>query len=349
MTISSELPRMIDASLSNRASVVQRGAMSPPGGHSERRSPRGRREFLSLGGAIALTAAAGSVSWARPAAARQPGQDDDPWLKKTLKIGMVRIGGSLTEKFDAAKAAGFAGIELNAPGFDIDTAKQASQQTGLTIDGTVGADHWNVRHSDPDPAVRAKALKTLREGLASTAAVGADTLLLVPAHGKDGSPQEVYQRAVANIRQALPDAQRHGVKILIENVWNHFLYDHQGGRDQTADALARFVDEFDSPWVGVQFDIGNHWKYGDPAEWIRTLDQRIKKLDIKGFSRRKDRFTNITEGDIDWASVRQSLRAIGFSGWVAAEVGGGGPDRLAEVAEHMEEALHCSESRTRAS
>ena len=72
-------------------------------------------------------------------------------------------------------------------------------------------------------------------------------------------------------RLALPAAEKHGVSILMENVWNDFLYDHEGGDDQSAERLAKFVDDFDSPYVGVQFDIGNHWKYGDPAKWIRTL------------------------------------------------------------------------------
>jgi len=96
--------------------------------------------------------------------------------------------------------------------------------------------------------------------------------------------------------------------------------------------------------VGVQYDIGNHWKYGDPAAWIRTLGSRIKKLDIKGFSREDNRFTKITEGDIDWASVKQALRDIKFTGWLAAEVGGGGLERLQEIEKNMEQALQCTET-----
>lgn len=305
-----------------------------------------RRQFLWSAGAAIAAGGCCAAPWREAAAQERDAEESKkrPWLRKTLKIGMVQVPGSLTDKFAAAKEAGFAGIELNAPGFDVDEANAAAEATGLIIDGTVGADHWQVRHSDPDPQVRAEALKSLREGIEATARVGAGTLLLVPGHGKDGSPDEVYERSMANIRQALPLAQRYGVQILIENVWNHFLYDHDGGSDQTAEALAGYVDAFESPWVGVQFDIGNHWKYGDPAGWIRTLDQRIKKLDIKGFSRAEGEFTKITEGDIDWSSVREALREIGFTGWVAAEVSGGGPERLAEVSRHMEEALHCSES-----
>ena len=89
----------------------------------------------------------------------------------------------------------------------------------------------------------------------------------------------------------------------------------------------------------MQYDIGNHWKYGDPAEWIRTLGKRIVKLDVKGFSREKSQFTKIGEGDIRWDEVRQSLADINYTGWVAAEVGGGGAERLTEVSTNMDKAF----------
>ena len=90
----------------------------------------------------------------------------------------------------------------------------------------------------------------------------------------------------------------------------------------------------------MQFDIGNHWKYGDPAEWIRQLGRRIVKLDIKGFSRGKDAWADITEDDLPWADVRQALDDIGFDGWVAAEVGGGDNSRLKLIASQIDRALN---------
>ena len=149
------------------------------------------------------------------------------------------------------------------------------------------------------------------------------------------------QRAFDAITKAIPLADRLGVHILIENVWNHFLYDHQGDSNQSAQPLADFVDSFGTDTVGVQYDLGNHWKYGDVAEWVTNLGDRIQKLDIKGFSREKNKFTDITEGDIDWPSVEKALMKIGFKGWIAAEVGGGDQDRLATVAGQMDKALNC--------
>ncbi len=256
---------------------------------------------------------------------------------KTLKIGMV--GGeakSLVEKFRIVKEAGFDGIEMDSPGFDVEDAKRAMGETGLPIDGSVCSSHWGVRHTSPDPAVRATALAHLEQAIRDTHAVGGHTVLLVVGKGEDGKEEEIIPRSQANIALAIPTAARLGVTIAIENVWNQMLYDHDGGNDQTADRFVDYVDAFNSPWVGMQFDIGNHWRYGDPAAWIRTLGKRIVKLDAKGFSREKNSFSRtMTDCDLDWASVCEALREIGYTGWIAAEVGGGGPERLAEISKDM--------------
>ncbi|WDQ18311.1 sugar phosphate isomerase/epimerase family protein [Rhodopirellula sp. P2] len=272
------------------------------------------------------------------------------YLKQSLKAGMIRTGKSdaanpWIERFRIAKEAGFEGVEPNtSPGMDVQAMVAASTETGLTIDGTVGGYHWGTTHTSPEAATRKKAQQLLEESLQQTADLGADTFLIVPGHGKDGTAEEVRQRAFEALDRAVPLAEKLGVKILIENVWNHFLYDHGGDEKQSAQPLAEFIDSFDTPWIGVQFDLGNHWKYGDVAEWVTTLGHRIGKLDIKGFSREQGRFTDVTEGDIDWASVRKALAGINFQGWVAAEVGGGDAERLQKIHGQIESALHCTKT-----
>ena len=260
-------------------------------------------------------------------------------LYKTLKIGMVNVEGSLVDKFNAAKEAGFHGIEMNAPGMDVEETKRAIAETGLPVDGTVNSTHWQVRHTDPDAAVRAKALESLKDAIRMTHAVGGNTALLVVGHGKDGPEEEIWKRSIDNISQALPLASELGVYIAIENVWNQFLYDHDGDSTQSAAKFVKFVDELNSPWVGMQFDIGNHWKYGSMGDWIRQLGRRIAKLDLKGFSRKDNKFTKIGEGDIDWADVRKALLEINYIGWAAAEVGGGDLNRLKEISANMDVAF----------
>lgn len=258
---------------------------------------------------------------------------------KTLKIGMIRVNGSLADKFKAAKEAGFQGVEMNAPGMNVEDTRKAIAESGLPVDGTVCASHWQIRHTSPDAATRAKALEDLKTALRDTRAVGGHSVLLVAGKGEDGPENEIWPRSVENIAKAIPVAAEVGVQIVIENVWNQFLYNHDGGADQTAEKFVKYVDAFDSPWVGMQFDIGNHWKYGSMGDWIRQLGRRVYKLDVKGFSRAQNKFTPIGEGDIDYADVRKALHEIRFHGWLAAEVAGGDLAYLKDVAAQMDKAF----------
>lgn len=300
-----------------------------------------RRYFLSTVTCAGVAAATTLRSFASPWVAGQIEHTTEPRrLLKTLKIGMIKSDGGLAEKFQLAKEAGFDGIELDSPGFNVEEAKRAVETSGLPVDGTVCSTHWNIRHTSPDSGTRAKALADLQQAIRQTHAVGGHTVLLVVGKGEDGPEEEIWKRSIENIRKSLPLAAELGIGIAIENVWNQFLYDHAGDENQTADKYAKYVDEFNSPWIGMQFDIGNHWKYGNPADWIRTLGRRIVKLDIKGYSRAKKNWADITEDDIPWADVRQALDTIGFDGWVAAEVGGGDQERLTKIAKQIDLALN---------
>ena len=300
-----------------------------------------RRGFLQSA-AVAMSAGAALSEadslMAQPLALSLAAADDGlkGRLWKTLKIGMVKVEGSLTDKFKAVKAAGYDGIEMNAPGMDLVETKKAIAESGLPVDGTVNSTHWEIRHTDPDAGVRAKALESLQSAIRDTKAVGGHSVLLVIGHGKDGAEEEIWTRSIENIALAVPLAAQLGIQIVIENVWNHFLYNHEGDATQDASKYVKYVDELNSPWVGMQFDIGNHWKYGSMGDWIRQLGKRVMKLDIKGFNRAKDEWARISEGDIDYADVRKALKEINFYGWVAAEVSGGDAAELKRIAGEMD-------------
>ena len=195
--------------------------------------------------------------------------------------------------------------------------------------------HWGVTLSDPSAEVREKGLQGLLTAIRESDSVGGTSVLLVPAVvNAKVSEQQAWDRSIEQIRKALPLAARLGVHILIENVWNRFLYDHDGPSNQTASKLVKYIDDIDSPWVGSYFDIGNHQKYGKPAEWIRALGHRIVKLDVKDWGV-KAGFSKIGAGDVDWPDVRKALQEIRFTGWATAEVGGGNRARCKEILDNM--------------
>ena len=244
-------------------------------------------------------------------------------IHKAIMYETVGLKGSVLEKFQAVKAAGFEGIEPMSH-MNQEEVLAAFKTTGLKPASVCCATHWEKPLSDPDPSVRAEGLKGLKQALQDAKAYGASSVLLVPAVvSKKVSYTDAYARSQEEIRKAVPLAEQLGVRIAIENVWNHFL--------MSPLEAARYVDEFHSPAVGWHFDIGNIIAFGWPEQWIRILNKRIAKLHIKEYSREKQKKegmeagfnVDFLEGDDDWPTVMKALDEIGYSGWGIAEQPGG--------------------------
>jgi L-ribulose-5-phosphate 3-epimerase len=300
------------------------------------RTELNRRSFITAAaGAAAVTAVgnAFNVLGADSALVDAPKRS----IKKAIMFGTVGVKGSTLEKFQAVKEAGFLGVEPNSH-MDQDEVVRARDATGLQIPSVCCATHWNQTLSDPDPAVRNKGLEGLKQALRDAHRYGASSVLLVPAVvNKQVAYGDAYQRSQEQIRKALPLAAEVQVKIAIENVWNQFLLSPL--------EAAQYVDEFNSPWVGWHFDVGNVITYGWPEQWIRILNKRIAKLHIKEFSRDKANKQGLwkgfdvefLKGDDNWPAVMKALDEIGYNGWAMAEQpGADSPAGLKKLSEEMD-------------
>ncbi len=281
-----------------------------------------RRTFLSTSASIAL---AGSAI----------GADEvkKPILKKAVKYGMIGEGKTVLDKFELIKKLGFEGVEIDSPsGLNLEEANEAQKKTGIKIHGVIDSVHWRDTLSHPDEKVRAKGLAALIGAIKDAKTVGADTVLLVPGVvNKTVSYQECYERSQAEVKKALPEAEKAKVKIAIETVWNEFI--------TKPEQLVQYVDDFKSEWVTAYFDISNMIKYGvAPADWIRKLGKRMVKFDFKGYSKTKS-WCPIGEGDENWPEVLKALGEVGYNGWATSEVGGGGEKHLRDIAERMDKVL----------
>jgi hexulose-6-phosphate isomerase len=300
-----------------------------------------RRDMLCRTAAVGMALGAGAMASKSTAGMRaKPKKITRQPIFKSLKFGMIREELSILDKFKLVQGLGYDGVELNSPGGENkEECLEASQKTGLPIHGVVDSKHWSVRATEADPERRKQCLNDLLTAIKESHFCGGSSALFVPGHGKDGPEEEIIQRSLEVIQQALPTAAKLGVHILIENVWNSMFYDHDGKPEQTADRYAEFIDACNSPWVGAYYDIGNHHKYGQPQEWVRTLGKRIVKLDVKGFSREANNWSAIGDGTIDWPATRAALDEIGFTGWCTAEVGGGDRQRLADILARLNRVL----------
>lgn len=315
-------------------------------------SPLSRRHFFSLGSAGAVAASLAQDPSVSQAADASTGRTILPApsgrrILLSCKLGMIakKAGDrdlTLVERLKMAGEAGFDGVDFDEAGrFTTDEARDAVRESGVFAHNAINHDHWKVRLTDPDAKVREQARANMDHCLRVSHAAGGSGILIVVGKGSDGPAEEIEERCRQEIKRSIPLAASLGQKILFENVWNQMMYDHDAGPEQTADRFVKFVDSFNSPWVGMYYDIGNHWKYGQPAAWVKAFGFRAVKLDIKGFSRKQNKFVDITspDDDLPWNEVRNALAEIGFTGWATAEVKGGDVVRLIEVRKQMQKAL----------
>jgi len=290
-----------------------------------------RRAFLEMT-ATAAGASAFAALKPRPVMAAAA----DGGLKKAVYVSMLPKELGYADKFKLAVDVGFQGIEIGTIS-DVAVAagiKEAAAKTGLRIHSVMNADHWRFPLSSADPEVVNKSVAGMETSLRNAKLWGADAVLLVPAVvNPETSYTDAWTRSQHVIKERiLPLAQELKVVIGMEEVWNKFLISPL--------EMARYVDQFASPWVKAYLDVGNMLFYGYPQDWIRTLGSRIVRVHVKDFKldRGKGQFswTNLGEGDVDWPAVRTALADVKYEGWVTAEINGGDAAYLKDVVARLD-------------
>ncbi len=238
-------------------------------------------------------------------------------------------GTSLETVFSVSQKAGYDAVELNlyeaeAPaGFTMNSsaaeieaiAKQAAGY-GLQLRSLSTGLLWGAPLSSPDEEVRAQGRKIVEKQLEIAELIGADTVLVVPGAVNEHSSYDVcYENSKRELEKLIPEAEKRGVKIGIENVWNKFLLSPL--------EMKQYVDDLNSPNLGVYFDVGNILLYGFPEQWIRILGSRIAKIHVKDFKTAAGNFTGfvpLMAGDVKWNKVIEALKEIGYNDTLTAEI-----------------------------
>ncbi len=254
----------------------------------------------------------------------------------------------IAEAMAEAKRAGFDAIELAIAGSGVltpDTTRaecaaivDQARQLGIEIAGLASGESWTCSPTANDAQTRRRIVNFTKKALQIAGWLKTDAYLFVPGAvdvfflpEAPVVPYDVcYRRAQAAIRRLLPAAERLGVALCVENVWNKFLLSPLEMRD--------FIDGFKSRRVQAYFDVGNVLLTGYPDQWLRILGRRVKRVHIKDFSTAAGTvagFGDLLEGDVDFKAVKKALADIRYDGFVTAEVLPYAPGRLAKTAAAM--------------
>ena len=195
------------------------------------------------------------------------------------------------EFIDWAAAQGLDGVELTVGDcLPVDTTETEAKELaayakakGIGLRSLATGAGWGKWLCADDPAERAETIVFVKKYLQLAAWLGAETVLVVPGATRvawDVSHAEVsyknaWENATASIRELVPVAESLGVNLALENVWNRFLISPMEWK--------LFLDQFESPRVGINFDVGNCCLTGRPEDFVEILGGRIKAVHLKNF------------------------------------------------------------------
>ncbi len=126
--------------------------------------------------------------------------------------------------------------------------------------------------------------------------------------------EDAYANTVRALKHIAPEAERLGVTLALEFVWNGFLFSPLEVR--------RLCDEIGSERVGFYFDPGNMAVFQFPQHWVRAIGHHLKMVHMKDWKGRalNGGWTALLEGEVDFRAVMKELRAIGYNGPLISEV-----------------------------
>ncbi|HOW70890.1 MAG TPA: sugar phosphate isomerase/epimerase family protein [Phycisphaerae bacterium] len=268
------------------------------------------------------------------------------WANKDGQAGTHPIDDALA----CTKKAGFAGMELCVgtdgvltPGTSQAACTAIRKQidaAGLVVETLASGMSWGFNPASDDAGIRKKAVALHADALQRAAWLGCKAMLFVPGVVKSPlSPDLIrydvaVQRAREAVKQLLDTAEKVGVDLCVENVWNGLFYSPLEFRD--------FVDSFSSKRLGIYLDVGNLLGYQQhPPHWIELLGQRIRRVHVKDFQDAFGflgaySFCALGAGQVPWQAVMAALRGVGYNSTLVAEMMPWDPSLLVRTSAAMD-------------
>jgi sugar phosphate isomerase/epimerase len=243
---------------------------------------------------------------------------------------------SIEETIARIAGLGFAGLELLAdvphawPAGLLPERKQAIRaclaEHGLAIANVNGfmmnavADprqpYWHPSWIEPDPHYRAIRREHTRRALLLAGELGAPSMQTEP--GGPLAAGESWRAASRlfydELMPCVEVAEKSGVQLLIEP--------EPGLLIERFEQYLEFSALVDSPWLGLNFDIGHAFCVGeDPQDWIARMAPHTRHYHIEDIGAdRVHRHMIPGEGAIDFTATLREIARTGYNGWVTVEL-----------------------------
>ncbi len=252
-------------------------------------------------------------------------------MRKAIGDSLIPKGYTLEKGLTLIKSAGFDGVELwlgDKPWFQMNTPDSAVREllrkvhdAGLVVSDVCNTLDWEENISARDPKVQGAAMRHVERQIETAQLLETDAILVVAGLVTAEIPyNEVYARCVEKLRRLGETAAMAKVKIGCENCCaeQRFLL--------SAREFRQFLNDVNSPSVGLHMDVGNVHETGFSEQWIEINGPLITRVHVKDVLRHRGRcgnesvYTNLFLGDNNWPAIRAALDKVRYDGWIIAEM-----------------------------
>jgi len=243
---------------------------------------------------------------------------------------------SIEQTIEKIAHLGYTGIEILAdvphawPAGLLETRKEAIRRSlarhGLMISNVNAfmmhavADprqpYWHPGWTDPDPHYRAIRREHTKRALLLARDLGAPHITTEPgghlAAGQTRADAETI--FYDELMPCVELAERVRVPLLIEPEPELLI-------ERFAEYRA-FVERVDSPWVGLNFDIGHAYCAGeDPQDWIASMQPQTRHYHFEDIAATRVHQHLIPgHGAIDFEATLAEIAKTGYEGWITVEL-----------------------------
>jgi len=203
--------------------------------------------------------------------------------------------------------------------------------------------------SQPDPELRRIEIEKEKTWIRMAATLGAKYCRVLSGQKRpELTVEQGLEIVVANIEACLPEAEKCGVTLILEN---HYKDDFWAYPEfaQKMDVFCALVDRLHHPHFGVNYDPSNAFLAGDdPLELLDRVKHRVVTMhasdryllsgtleDLRkeeggalGYAKRLAH-GEIGKGLNDYDAIFGKLKAVGFDSWISIEDGVDGMEQLA--------------------
>lgn len=231
--------------------------------------------------------------------------------------------------FKRLQRFGYHGVELTGEPdrYDPDDLRRLADDHGLRFTSIAGMYPWPTDSRDlsnPDPAVRARAVQYLQRCVDFAAGLGAPLVIVVPSAVSKVAPvgfaddpeawpaavRREWNFAVESVRQAGAYAAARRILLAVEpiNRYETFLV-------TTASAALRFIQDVELDAVKVHLDTF-HMNIEEPdlAEAVRQVGSRLVNFHVADSNREA-----VGCGHTNFRAILQALKDIDYSGALVLE------------------------------